>query len=47
MLTELSIFHLQFGLLFWDILFTPFPDVLETPFQTAPLDLPTDAFFIG
>jgi Fanconi-associated nuclease 1 len=33
--------------LFWDILFAPFPDVLETPYQSAPLDLTTDAFFVG
>ncbi|KAI9287445.1 VRR-NUC domain-containing protein [Umbelopsis sp. AD052] len=45
--SENGIIKTMFGLLFWDILFTPFPDVLETPFQTAPLDLPTDAFFIG
>ncbi|CAO3681164.1 unnamed protein product [Umbelopsis ramanniana] len=45
--SENGIIKTIFGLLFWDILFTPFPDVLETPFQTAPLDLPTDAFFIG
>jgi Fanconi-associated nuclease 1 len=36
---------LQFALLFWDILFLPLPGVFETPFQTAPLDLATDAFF--
>ncbi|GAB5587815.1 hypothetical protein Unana1_02715 [Umbelopsis nana] len=38
---------INFGLLFWDILFAPFPDVLETPYQHAPLDLSTDAFFVG
>lgn len=32
-------------MLFWDILFLPLPGVFETPFQTAPLDLATDAFF--
>jgi len=32
-------------LLFWDILFLPLPGVFETPYQTAPLDLATDAFF--
>jgi len=31
--------------LFWDILFLPLPGVFETAYQTAPLDLATDAFF--
>ena len=35
---------MQFALLFWDILFLPLPGVFETPYQTAPLDLATDAF---
>eukprot|EP00850_Spirogloea_muscicola_P018365 SM000167S02978 [mRNA] locus=s167:251131:256223:- [translate_table: standard] len=34
-----------FGLLLWDVLFSDVPDVFQTPFQTAPLDLNTDAFF--
>jgi Fanconi-associated nuclease 1 len=37
----------QFALIFWDILFAPVDGVFETPFQTAPLDLATDAFSIG
>jgi Fanconi-associated nuclease 1 len=37
--------NVKFALLFWDILFSPLPGVFETPFQTAPLDLATDAFF--
>ncbi|KAG2183177.1 hypothetical protein INT43_006172 [Umbelopsis isabellina] len=45
--SENGIITTIFGLLFWDILFAPFPDVLETPFQNAPLDLKTDAFFVG
>jgi Fanconi-associated nuclease 1 len=36
---------IKYSLLFWDILFLPLPNVFETPFQTAPLDLPTDAFY--
>lgn len=32
-------------MIFWDILFLPLPGVFETPYQTAPLDLATDAFF--
>jgi len=31
--------------LFWDILFLPLPGIFETAYQTAPLDLATDAFF--
>ncbi|OLL22858.1 Fanconi-associated nuclease 1, partial [Neolecta irregularis DAH-3] len=34
-----------FALLFWDILFTPLPGVFETEFQTAPMDLTSDAFY--
>ncbi len=34
------------GLLLWDCLFAEgVPDVFRTPFQTAPLDLETDAFY--
>ncbi|KAF3396127.1 hypothetical protein F1880_007302 [Penicillium rolfsii] len=35
----------QFGLLFYDILFTYVPNVFQTPFQTCPLDLHTDVFY--
>ena len=34
-----------FGYLFFDILFTYVPNVFQTPYQTCPLDLHTDAFF--
>ncbi|GAQ79898.1 VRR-NUC domain containing protein [Klebsormidium nitens] len=34
-----------FGLLMWEVLFADVADVFRTPFQTAPLDLDTDAFF--
>ncbi|RUS18970.1 hypothetical protein BC937DRAFT_88121 [Endogone sp. FLAS-F59071] len=34
-----------FGLLFWDILFQPYPGAFETSYQTAPLDLATDSFY--
>src|SRR5205823_9463248 len=34
-----------FGLLFYDILFTYVPNVFQTPYQTCPLDLHTDAFY--
>ncbi|GAA96728.1 uncharacterized protein L969DRAFT_20070 [Mixia osmundae IAM 14324] len=35
-----------FGLLFWDVLFAPVDGVFETAYQSAPLDLATDAFSI-
>ncbi|KAJ1988305.1 hypothetical protein H4R33_002482 [Dimargaris cristalligena] len=44
--TRLHYRELQFGLLFWDILFAPYPGMFETPYQTHPLDLNTDAFYI-
>lgn len=34
-------------LLFWDIIFAPIPGVFETPYQTAPLDMRSDAFYEG
>ncbi|GAB4815648.1 hypothetical protein N2152v2_002694 [Parachlorella kessleri] len=44
--SEGGVWATLFGLLLWDVLFcTDVPDVLRTPFQTAPLDLDTDAFF--
>ncbi|ORY81965.1 VRR-NUC domain-domain-containing protein, partial [Protomyces lactucae-debilis] len=43
--SENSIVTTLFGLLFWDILFLPIPGVFQTAFQTAPLDLATDAFY--
>ncbi|KAG0029130.1 hypothetical protein BGZ82_008118 [Podila clonocystis] len=45
--SENSILATLFGLLFWDILFSPQPGVFETSYQTEPLDLRTDAFFLG
>ncbi|KAF9189109.1 hypothetical protein BGZ50_000946 [Haplosporangium sp. Z 11] len=44
--SENSILSTLFGLLFWDILFSPQPGVFETLYQTEPLDLRTDAFFL-
>ena len=35
----------EFGYLFFDILFTFIPNVFQTPYQTCPLDLHTDAFY--
>ncbi|KAH9462468.1 hypothetical protein Pst134EB_006363 [Puccinia striiformis f. sp. tritici] len=36
-----------FALVFWDIIFAPIPGAFETAFQTAPLDIATDAFEIA
>ncbi|KXN66747.1 hypothetical protein CONCODRAFT_80405 [Conidiobolus coronatus NRRL 28638] len=35
-----------FALIFLDILFLPLPGVFETPYQTHPLDLGTEAFYL-
>lgn len=44
--SESSVFTTIFALLFWDILFGPTANgVFPTAFQTAPLDLSTDAFY--
>jgi fanconi-associated nuclease 1 len=34
-----------FGLLFWDILFAAIPGALETPWQSAPMDIAEDSFY--
>ncbi|KAL2651124.1 hypothetical protein R1flu_019252 [Riccia fluitans] len=34
-----------FGLLMWDVLFADVPDVFQSPFQAAPLDLNTELFY--
>jgi len=36
-----------FGLLFWDIIFAPIPGAFETPYQTAPLDMLDDTFYLS
>ncbi|EAW11939.1 fanconi-associated nuclease 1 [Aspergillus clavatus NRRL 1] len=43
--SEGGIVRTLFGYLFYDILFTYIPNVFQTPFQTCPLDLHTDAFY--
>ncbi|KAJ1981293.1 hypothetical protein H4R34_002130 [Dimargaris verticillata] len=43
---ENSLYLTLFGLLMWDVLFAPCPGVFETPYQSAPLDLHTDAFYV-
>ncbi|TXG69322.1 hypothetical protein EZV62_004257 [Acer yangbiense] len=44
--TESGIWLTIFGLLMWDILFSDVPDVFRSRFQTAPLDLATDSFYV-
>ncbi|KFK36099.1 hypothetical protein AALP_AA4G077200 [Arabis alpina] len=44
--TESSIWLTIFGLLMWDILFSDVPGVFQTRFQTAPLDLETESFYL-
>jgi Fanconi-associated nuclease 1 len=43
--TENVVFTTLFGILCWDVLFAEVPDVFQTPFQIAPLDLNTEGFF--
>jgi fanconi-associated nuclease 1 len=43
--SEGGIVRTLFAYLFFDILFTYIPNVFQTPFQTCPLDLHTDAFY--
>lgn len=45
--TESGIVSMLFMLLMWDVIFAPMPGVFETPYQTAPMDLWTDAFYVG
>jgi Fanconi-associated nuclease 1 len=42
---EGGIIRTLFAYLFYDILFTYIPNVFQTPYQTCPLDLHTDAFY--
>lgn len=43
--TESGVLRTLFALIFYDILFLYLPNVFQTPFQTCPLDLHTDAFY--
>jgi Fanconi-associated nuclease 1 len=43
--SEGGVWGTLFGLLLWDVLFMGVPDVFRSPFQTAPLDLDSDAFY--
>ncbi|XP_057959611.1 fanconi-associated nuclease 1 homolog isoform X2 [Malania oleifera] len=44
--TESGIWLTIFALLLWDIIFADVPDVFRNKFQTAPLDLETDCFYV-
>ncbi|KAA1095161.1 hypothetical protein PGT21_036231 [Puccinia graminis f. sp. tritici] len=44
--SETGILKMIFSLVFWDVIFAPVPGAFETAFQTAPLDIATDAFAI-
>jgi Fanconi-associated nuclease 1 len=43
--SEGGIIRTLFAYLFFDVLFTYIPNVFQTPYQTCPLDLHTDAFY--
>jgi len=43
--SEGGIIRTLFGYLFFDVLFVYIPNVFQTPYQTCPLDLHTDAFY--
>lgn len=43
---ENGIWNTLFGLIMWDVLFHPVNDVFQHSFQTAPLDLDSDLFFL-
>ena len=43
--SEGGILRTLFSYLFYDVLFTYIPNVFQTPYQTCPLDLHTDAFY--
>ncbi|XP_050292649.1 fanconi-associated nuclease 1 homolog [Quercus robur] len=45
--TESGIWLTIFGLLMWDIIFSNVPNVFRTRFQTAPLDMETDSFYLA
>ncbi|KAK9462522.1 VRR-NUC domain-containing protein [Lipomyces oligophaga] len=45
--TEGGIIKTTFAYLFWDIIFLPVPFVFETGYQTAPLDISTEAFYLS
>ncbi|XP_038989792.1 fanconi-associated nuclease 1 homolog isoform X2 [Phoenix dactylifera] len=45
--SESGIWMTFFGILMWDVIFSNIPDVFRSRFQTAPLDLDTDDFYVA
>ncbi|XP_057526290.1 fanconi-associated nuclease 1 homolog isoform X2 [Amaranthus tricolor] len=45
--TESGIWLTIYGLLMWDIIFSDVPDTFRTRFQSAPLDMDSDNFYIA
>ncbi|KAK9865184.1 hypothetical protein WJX84_006907 [Apatococcus fuscideae] len=45
--SENGIWSTLFGLLMWDVLYMPVPDVFRTAFQTGPMDLGTPVFLLA
>ncbi|GAA6043410.1 hypothetical protein JCM8097_008577 [Rhodosporidiobolus ruineniae] len=44
--SENGVLTMIFALIFWDVIFAPVDGVFETPYQSDPLDLATDAFAV-
>lgn len=42
---ENTLFFTLFGLLMWECIFAPLPNVFHSAYQSAPLDLGTDSFY--
>jgi Fanconi-associated nuclease 1 len=42
---EGGVFVTLFGLLFWDVIFHPVPEVFQSKYQVGPLDLDTETFY--
>jgi Fanconi-associated nuclease 1 len=45
--SEGGILQMIYILLFWDIVFTELPNVFQTPYQDAPLDMMEDCFYVS
>ncbi|KAF8891363.1 hypothetical protein BD779DRAFT_1514822 [Infundibulicybe gibba] len=45
--SETRILTTIFGLLFWDVIFADVEGAFETPYQTAPLDMAEDSFYLA
>ncbi|KAJ1939875.1 hypothetical protein FBU59_003979, partial [Linderina macrospora] len=45
--SENTLITTLFGLVFYDIIFSPLPGVLDTEYQSAPLDMRSDSFYFS